>query len=344
MPLIHDGGFIKLVLSIRNMRINDRVYGTIEPTDAVIIDLVNSPVLQRLKGIDQAGYAKPYFPGAEHTRFEHSLGVYEILRRYNAPLEEQVAGLIHDVSHTAFSHCIDYVLAEKAEEEAHQDKTFAAFVKSSAMPSILRNHNINIKYILNDKNFPLKETNLPDICADRIDYSLRTARVHNEITQRGVKNLLSHLQVHDRMWVFQGAPSARGYAELFKKMNDKYYAGFPSAVMFRTVGDYLRYALQQGYIDKRDLYATDREVLERIEQHQGTDSALKMLWQRMNMKAQPAARKSEADARVKCKSRVVDPLCWNKGAICRLSDAEPDWKLIVQQEMRPKEHFIKFNR
>lgn len=328
------------------MRINDRVYGMIELTDAVIIDLVNSPVLQRLKEIDQAGYAKPYFPGTEHTRFEHSLGVYELLRRYNTPLEEQVAGLIHDVSHTAFSHCIDYVidyvLAEKAEEQAHQDNTFAAFVRNSAILSILRKHNMDIKYILNDKNFPLKETKLPDLCADRIDYSLRTARAHDEITQEGVRNLLSHLQVHDRMWVFQDVSSAREYAEIFKKMNNKYYAGFPSAVMHRTVGDYLQHALQQGYIKKSDLYTTDHEVLERIERHQRTDRTLKILWQRMNRKAQQAVRKSEADAHVKCKSRVVDPCCWDKGTICRLSDAEPDWKQVVQQEMRPKEHFIVF--
>lgn len=320
----------------------DQVYGTITITVPVILDIVKSPTFRRLRGIDQAGYAKPYFPGTEHTRFEHSLGVYELLRRYNAPLEEQISGLIHDVSHAAFSHCIDYVLAKKAEEQAHQDNIFEEFVRKSEIPAVLKKDSIDIEYILNDKNFPLKERKLPDICADRIDYSLRTARAYNETTKEEVKNLLGSLQVHNQQWVFQDVSSAKEYAELFKRMNDRYYAGFPSAVMFRTVGDYLRHALQQGYVASSDFFTTDIEVLQKIEPHHKKDRLLQVLWQRMNKKAKPAGNKKEADAVVKCKSRVVDPLCWNKGVARRLSEVEPGWKAVVERELQPKEHFIIF--
>jgi hypothetical protein len=152
------------------MQYTDRVYGASEIVEPVILELIACPTLQRLKEIDQAGYLEPYFPGASHSRFEHSVGVYLLLKNYGAPLDEQIAGLIHDVSHSAFSHCIDYVLAEgDIEKQGHQDNVFDDFVRKSEIPSILEKYGFDISRVLDDANFPLKEKDLPDLCADRID-------------------------------------------------------------------------------------------------------------------------------------------------------------------------------
>ncbi|MBM3255849.1 MAG: HD domain-containing protein [Candidatus Moranbacteria bacterium] len=85
----------------------DRIYGKIKITEPIILELINCPSIQRLKGIDQAGYSKPWFSGIPRTRFEHSMGVFILLKKYNACLEEQIAGLIHDASHLTFSHAKD---------------------------------------------------------------------------------------------------------------------------------------------------------------------------------------------------------------------------------------------
>ncbi len=99
------------------MDYKDRVYGRTEIFEPIILELLASPALQRLKGVDQFGYLPGYaivpaggFPGGPVSRFEHSVGVYLLLRKYGAPLEEQIAGLLHDVSHAVFSHSIDYAL------------------------------------------------------------------------------------------------------------------------------------------------------------------------------------------------------------------------------------------
>ncbi|MBU2509538.1 phosphohydrolase, partial [Patescibacteria group bacterium] len=81
------------------MKLDHRVYGEIEISEPVIIELINCPALQRLKEIDQAGYFEPHYPGSSQTRFEHSIGDYHLLTKYEASLEERIAGLIHDVSH-----------------------------------------------------------------------------------------------------------------------------------------------------------------------------------------------------------------------------------------------------
>ncbi|MBI2263045.1 HD domain-containing protein [Candidatus Berkelbacteria bacterium] len=164
------------------MQIKDRVYGEVEISEPVLLEIINSPTLQRLKEINQAGYFEPHFSGTAHSRFEHSIGVYLLLKMYGALLEEQIAGLIHDVSHSAFSHCIDYVLDAGSEKEHnHQDNVFDEFVRKSEIPGILKKYGLDLEYILDDKNFPLKEKDLPDLCADRIDYSLRTATSFKEI-------------------------------------------------------------------------------------------------------------------------------------------------------------------
>ncbi len=325
------------------MKYTDRVYGNFEIIEPVILELINSPTLQRLKEIDQAGYFEPHFPNTAHSRFEHSIGDYLLLKIYEAPIEEQIAGLIHDVSHSAFSHCIDYVLDSGSEKEQnHQDNVFDDYVRKSEIPEILKKYNLDLDYILDDRNFPLKENDLPDLCSDRIDYSLRTATVFKEI-ENG-KFFIDNLTAKDGRWIFKDFESAKKYAELFLKLNTNYYSGIQSAVMFRTVGDYLRYSLSKGYISETDLYTTDKIVLSKIESHISNDPKLKLLFERMNNKIGFKNDQNNYDGKVFCKSRVVDPLCLHNGEIKRVSEIEPSWSDIIKQESKPKEYFLKFDR
>lgn len=325
------------------MQYTDRVYGSFEIEEPVVLELINSKAIQRLKDIDQAGYFEPHFSETAHSRFEHSIGVYLLLKMYGTPIEEQIAGLIHDVSHSAFSHCIDYVLDAGSEKEHnHQDNVFDEFVRKSEIPEILREYGLDLEYVLDDKNFPLKEKDLPDLCADRIDYSLRTATVFKEI-ENG-KYFIDNLLAENGQWIFKDFESAEKYAKLFLKLNTDYYAGLPSAVMFRTVGDYLRYALSKKYISETDLYTTDKIVLEKIKPHIKTDSKLSLLFDRMNNKIGFRNDPNDYTGKVFCKSRVVNPLCWYNGKIKRVSDIEPNWNGIIERESKPKEYFLKFDK
>jgi len=325
------------------MTIIDRLFGNIQIDEPIILDLINSPDLQRLKGIDQAGYFEVYFPQTSYTRLEHSVGCYFLLKKFNAPLEEQIAGLIHDVSHSAFSHCIDYVVQEGSEiAHDHQDNIFKKYVLNSSVPEILKKYNLDTNYILDEKNFPLQESNLPDICADRIDYSLRGLIAYNEASQKKAQTILDNLIIKDNKWIFKNFEVALEYSKLFYLLNTKYYSGLQTAVMFRTVGDYLKYALEKKYISYKELYTTDKYVLDKINTNLKTDKHLKKLWQRMNNNKDFKNDKHNYDARVLCKSRIIDPLVINDGTIKRLSDIEESWKDILKQEQKPKEYFIKF--
>lgn len=325
------------------MKYIDRIYGEFEITEPVVLEIIKSPEMQRLKGVDQAGYFEPYFPETKHDRFEHSLGVYLLLKKYSVPIEEQIAGLIHDVSHAVFSHAADYYFsAGQGGKQTHQDESFEEYVKNSSIPKILEKYNFDLKYILNDKNFPLKENNLPDICADRIDYSLRGILIFKIGDKSEIEYFLNHLKVENNQWVFDDFGSAKKYAGYFKILNRKHYSGLPTALMFRTVGDYVKYSLEKNYISKIDLYSTDDAVLAKISEYLEKDKKLKYLFDRMNNKISYKNDPDDFEERVVCKSRMVDPLCYYKGEVKRVSDINLEWKNIVIQEMKPKEYFLKF--
>ena len=100
--------------------VHDAVHGSIE-FGGVALSLLEVPELQRLHSIHQLGLAYLVYPGANHTRFEHSLGVYWVAKKMCSSLrmsdEEsrlvECAALLHDVGHLPFSHTFEFVLHEQ---------------------------------------------------------------------------------------------------------------------------------------------------------------------------------------------------------------------------------------
>lgn len=101
------------------MLLRDPIHGDIElsPAETAILDL---PVMQRLRGIKQLGTAYLVYPGALHTRFDHSVGACAMAHRIVADLVRGgldvppeledaigVAGLLHDVTHIPFGHTLE---------------------------------------------------------------------------------------------------------------------------------------------------------------------------------------------------------------------------------------------
>ncbi len=124
----------------------DPVHRYIHVRDQVIWDLVNSKEFQRLRRIKQLGTSYLVFHGAEHSRFNHSLGVYEIVRRisddvfHGRPewdeserLTVLCAALLHDLGHGPFSHSF-----EKVFNVDHEEFTRAILTGDTEVNSILK--------------------------------------------------------------------------------------------------------------------------------------------------------------------------------------------------------------
>lgn len=123
----------------------DPVHRYIHVKDRVIWDLIGAMEFQRLRRIKQLGTSFFTFHGAEHSRFNHSLGVYEIVRRILANFEGKpywnpnerllclAAALLHDLGHGPFSHSF-----EKVFKLDHEDFTKKIIVGDTEINHILR--------------------------------------------------------------------------------------------------------------------------------------------------------------------------------------------------------------
>ncbi len=100
--------------------INDAIHGQFK-LDGVRGDLLSTPEMNKLSHIKQLGLAHLVFPGAHHTRFEHSLGVSHIagMMADSLGLDEhetntvQAAAMLHDVGHGPYSHTLEHILHER---------------------------------------------------------------------------------------------------------------------------------------------------------------------------------------------------------------------------------------
>jgi len=100
--------------------INDPVYGFITIDSPVILEVIRNPFYQRLRRIQQMGFANLVYPGAVHTRLHHSLGAYHLMCNAldslmgkgipiteNEALGAKLAILLHDAGHGPFSHALE---------------------------------------------------------------------------------------------------------------------------------------------------------------------------------------------------------------------------------------------
>ena len=110
--------------------INDPVYGFINIPSGIIFDLLEHSYLQRLRRIKQLGLSNLVYPGAEHTRFSHSIGAMflmnqalDVLKQKQEPITNEeteaslIAILLHDIGHSPFSHCLEHFFFEESHEK-----------------------------------------------------------------------------------------------------------------------------------------------------------------------------------------------------------------------------------
>lgn len=167
----------------------DPIHGYIHVHYKVIWDCINAREFQRLRRIHQLGGDFQVYHTAEHTRFSHSLGVYEIVRRMVEEIKElsrslseyekcaaMLAGLLHDLGHGPFSHAFEAV-----SDCHHEQFTQRILLEDSEIHRILSAADVRLPQDVADiigyryKNDLLNQLVSGQLDADRMDYLLRDA-------------------------------------------------------------------------------------------------------------------------------------------------------------------------
>jgi len=181
--------------------VRDPIHGDIKIT-GMLVDLLETPEVQRLHNIKQLGFAHLVFPGAHHTRFEHSLGSFMIASQIADILslndmEKKLitcAAQLHDIGHGPFSHTLESILLERFGVD-HVDLTVKLilgqydildtkeqqYISAPKVHEILEKYQVKEKDIVNiiqakaSKKSYLHQLLNSTIDVDQLDYLMRDA-------------------------------------------------------------------------------------------------------------------------------------------------------------------------
>jgi len=206
---------------------------------------IDDPIFQRLRRIRQLSGAHLTYPSAQHTRFEHSLGVMHISSQAGQALHEKgilksddieilrLAGLLHDIGHGPFSHLFEEIIGQK--KFSHEDFGKEIILKSEIGDNLSKN-GYDKKFIAkvafgNSKLQFLNEIVSGALSADMMDYLLRdgyfTGAEHAQIDH---KRIIQSLDVHQKKLALE-----RSALYSFESMMHSRYQMFKAVYFHKTV-------------------------------------------------------------------------------------------------------------
>ena len=276
--------------------IRDAIHDYIHVDHLIIWRLINSQEMQRLRRIKQLGGTYQVFQSAEHSRFVHSLGVYQVVRRMleteclsNAlndydKLCVMCAGLLHDIGHGPFSHSFEGVFGGN-----HEDMTVKMILEDSEVHHILSSfyeklpqdvasiiqhthpHHILIQMVSSQldadrMDYLLRDSYMSGTTYGHFDMSriLRTMRIRDGkivYKESGVQAIENYILARYHMyWQVYYHPTARSYEHLlqciFQRVKDLYREGYD----FQTQLDYL-IPMLENRVQVQDFVDLDEAVV-----------------------------------------------------------------------------------
>jgi len=209
------------------------------------LEIIDNPIFQRLRRIRQLSGAHLTYPAAQHTRFEHSLGVMHIASQAGQALKEKeilksddietlrLAGLLHDIGHGPFSHLFEEIIQQK--KISHEDFGKNLILKSEIGDSLSKNgydKRSIAKVAFGDSKYQyLNEIVSGALSADMMDYLLRdgyfTGAEHAKIDH---KRLTQSLDVHKKKLALE-----RSALYSFESMMHSRYQMFKAVYFHKTV-------------------------------------------------------------------------------------------------------------
>jgi hypothetical protein len=235
---------------------HDAIYGSAEINSPILIDLIHSNAMQRLKGVLQAGITGLLGITRPTTRFEHSIGTMLVVRELGGSVAEQIAALLHDVSHTAFSHVIDHVFDTPSRQSYHDDKK-EEYVARTDIPIIMTAHGYNWRDFLQEEDFPILEQPSPALCADRVDYYLRDAVPMGQLNADDIALIRSHLVIVEGQIAVDDATLAQRIGKTFIACDDGSWSNFHEVGLYELTARIIRRGLALGAISESDVWGTD---------------------------------------------------------------------------------------
>ncbi|WP_016993934.1 HD domain-containing protein [Lysinibacillus boronitolerans] len=297
------------------MLISDPLYGEFE-IDGLLEELIVSKPVQRLKEIHQAGAGFLVNSRWTISRFEHSVGVMLLIRQLGGSLQEQVAGLLHDVSHTAFSHVVDVVLENEAED--YHEAIFMDVIKQSSIPAILEKYGYEVENILDTSRWSLLEQPAPALCADRIDYTLRDMYFYGNLALEDIQKFLQDLFVFQGKLCVKTIERAEWFVKIYYQEVLDFFLHPLNIYATSSLANVLKLSLAKQILTLEDFLKTDHEVLQQMKASHDRD--VQALVQQLHENVEVREEQENYDIHFRNKVRLIDPAIYHQQRLWKASE------------------------
>jgi len=241
--------------------IRDSVYGDIN-LNTFEIKIMDMPQFQRLRRIKQLGLINLIYPGATHTRFEHSIGTMNLGSKLAEELNLEkddielirASGLLHDIGHGPFSHVSEGVLTVP-----HEQLSKYVITKTSMKDLLEEKFDVNkIVDIINGKGH-LGPIISGELDVDRMDYLLRDS--HNTGVSYGIidyQRIISNLKLDNGLTLdIKGVQAAEGALVSRYFMYPSVYQHHTTRIINTMFRRALKKTIDEGIIDEHKMYEYD---------------------------------------------------------------------------------------
>lgn len=257
-----------------------------------------------------------------------------LVRRLGGSLAEQIAALLHDASHTAFSHVIDYVV-DGHDAQSYHDEMKEHYLAQTELPALLAAHGYDWRPFLDEAAFPLLEQPAPRLCADRLDYFLRDAQALGLADAGQIQFVLESLVVgHGRIAV-NNLAAARWLGYTFIQADDASWANFREVGLYEVTAQAIRRALALRIIQEADFWLTDAPFWHKL--HDGRDAELQQWLALISPHTQFEWDEANPTFRVSTKLRAIDPDVLLDRQMVPLSTLDADFAHHRQEYLQRKQ-------
>ncbi|HRW58351.1 MAG TPA: HD domain-containing protein [Chlamydiales bacterium] len=316
--------FLPLFIFCKNF---STIFGTIEITDPLFLELIESKAMQRLKHIDQTGPTKYIKNMPDYSRFDHSLGVFHLLTLFGAEKEELIAGLLHDTSHTVFSHLGDRIFSHKDQKDSFQDSIHLWHLKQMGVDKILQKYGYDLSVAdPHIEDYDCLEKPLPHLCADRIEYNFHSAIIFRLMTEEDIQKIISSLHFENGYWYFSNEKDAKTLADLSLYFTEHFWNSIENDLIYLWSSKAVQRALEIGLISKEEiLFSYDEVILQKL--FSINDAIINCYLQHCyNIKNYYEIAKDSGNYLLKGKYRGIDPFVQTENGLTFLSDINKEFK------------------
>ncbi len=315
------------------------IFGVLEVTDPLVLELVHHPRFQRLKKIDASGPSHHFGKLPAYDKFYHSLGVYHLVRLVGGSQEEQVAALLHDVSHTVFCHTGDYVYQKNPHgEKAYQDEKHMMVLEDAGLLKIIKKHNLSPSIADTDNPaYEILEQSYPDVCADRIEYILTSGKRFYKMPSQDIKFIVDNLAHVEGRWFFKKIKAAENFSMLLLRLTEEIFGHPINLAQNRLLAKALLRALEIDLISEDEMFkSNDLVVKAKLVSSKDPEiqQVIRALKQASDVVVTRAAHRKEWGPTVeRPKFRAVDPwvLDHKTGELVRLTSVSSKYSTAYER-------------